>query len=182
MIQPNIQGSLKIVIQKFALLRHLFFVVIGKIHHFDGLHNAIARMAHVRLLVTEGAVLVLANADAHRLGSWRSGPWSLVILEAPMLTHLEGSETFRKPVIYRDLRPQFPLIDVFLGGIPQPGGWDFPHQVYAWSRVKNCFSGLKFPIGIDSGDAGFGWILVDFGGFWYIQWIPPWLDRHSLYS
>mmetsp|Transcript_13500 Transcript_13500/g.29745 ORF Transcript_13500/g.29745 Transcript_13500/m.29745 type:complete len:383 (+) Transcript_13500:535-1683(+) len=68
------QNSLKIVIQKFALLRHLFFVVIGKIHHFDGLHNAIARMAHVRLLVTEGAVLVLANADAHRLGSLIAEP------------------------------------------------------------------------------------------------------------
>ena len=169
MIQPNIQGSLKIVIQKFALLRHLFFVVIGKIHHFDGLHNAIARMAHVRLLVTEGAVLVLANADAHRLGSWRSGPWSLVILEAPMLTHLEGSETFRKPVIYRDLRPQFPLIDVFLGGIPQPGGWDFPppslclvkseelffrSQISHWNRLRRC------------------WIWVDFGGLWWILVYP----------
>ena len=49
---------------------HLFFIVIRKIHHFHGLHNAIARMAHVRLPVTQGAVLILSNADAHRLGSW----------------------------------------------------------------------------------------------------------------
>mmetsp|Transcript_89816 Transcript_89816/g.142898 ORF Transcript_89816/g.142898 Transcript_89816/m.142898 type:complete len:320 (-) Transcript_89816:117-1076(-) len=141
------QNSLKIVIQEFALFCHLFFIVIRKIHHFHGLHNAIARMAHVRLPVTQGAVLILSNADAHRLGSLIAetggqllhfvGPSGREEQDLSLRTHLtaDGLHFSGKPLLQHpiclikhqigDTLQRHAFLDHEVQQTPRRGGHDF---------------------------------------------------------